>query len=119
MRRVGEITVEDRFADSEDALSAAVRLQKLPQEDVERRAPVGFQCRRLEEESRARAWRDVGVREIVAKRPDKFIDASPPLRAHEVAQRGIFIEGMAAFLLPPGLDTLPRPVLLLHSSQEL
>jgi hypothetical protein len=26
---------------------------------------------------------------------------------------------MAALLLPSGLDTLPRPVLLFHSSQEL
>lgn len=119
MGRVGEITVKDRFADSEDTLSVAVGLQELAQEDVERRASIGFQSRWFEEESRAQARRDVGVREIVAERPDKFADASPPIRAHEVAKRGGVVEGMAAFLLPPGLDTLPRPVLLLHSSQEL
>ena len=119
MGRVGEISVKDRFADSEDAPSVAVGLQELAQEDVERCAPIGFQCRRLEKESRAQARRDVGVREIVAERPDEFADASPPIRAHEVAQCGGVVERMAAFLLPPGLDTLSRPVLLLHSSQEL
>lgn len=119
MGRIGEITVEDCFADSEDAPPVAVGLQELPQKDVERCAPIGFQGRQLEKKSRAQAWRDVGVCEIVAERPDEFIDASPPLRAHEVAKCGIFVERMAAFLLPPGLDTLPCPVLLLHSSQEL
>lgn len=119
MGRVGEITVKDRLADSEDTLSVAVGLQEPPQKDVERRASIGFQSRWLEEEPRSLPWRNVGVREIVAERPDKFADASPPIRAHEVAKRGGVVEGMAAFLLPPGLDTLPRPVLLLHSSQEL
>ena len=119
MDRICEITVENRFADSEDAPSVAVGLQELAQEDIERRTAVGFQCRRLEKESRAQAWRDVRVREIVVERPDEFVDAAPSIRAHEVAQRGGVVERMAAFLLPLVLDTLPRPVLLLHSSQEL
>lgn len=119
MCRIGEITVEYRFAYSEDAPPVAVGLQEPPQEDVERRAPIGFQGRWLEVESRSLTWRNVRVCEIVAERPDEFVDASPPLWAHEVAKRGIFVEGMAAYLLPPGLDTLPSPVLLFHSSQEL
>lgn len=119
MDRICEITVEDRFADSEDAPPIAVGLQELAQGDVERRASIDFQSRRLEVESRAQVWRDVRAREIVAERPDEFVDAPPPIRAHEVAQCGGVVEGMAAFLLPLGLDTLPRPVLLLHSSQEL
>lgn len=116
---VSKISVEDRFADTEDALSVGVGLQEMAQEDIERRAPVGFQGRWLEEESRSLPWLSVAVCEVVTERPDEFVDASPPVRAHEVAQRGGVVEGMAAFLLPPGLDTLPRPVLLLHSSQEL
>lgn len=119
MGGIGKIRVKDRFADSEDTPPFAVGLQEMPQEYVERCTPIGFQCRRLEEESRAQAWRDVGVREIVAERTDEFVDAPPPVSEHEVAQCGGVVEGMAALLLPSGLDTLPRPVLLFHSSQEL
>lgn len=45
MRRIGKITVEYRFADSEDTPPIAVGLQELAHEDVERGAPIGFQGR--------------------------------------------------------------------------
>lgn len=59
MDRICEITVENRFADSEDTLPTGVRLQEMAQKNVERRSPIGLQCRRLEEEPRSLPWRGV------------------------------------------------------------